>query len=73
MPGRDGTGPLRRGPMTGWGFGPCGRGLRRGFGYRGAIDPVTLTREEQRKILESEKTELEKDLKELTQKLKELK
>jgi len=34
MPGRDGTGPLGYGPMTGRGLGPCGRGLafRRGFG-----------------------------------------
>ncbi|HRS92794.1 MAG TPA: DUF5320 domain-containing protein [Methanolinea sp.] len=23
MPGRDGTGPLGRGPMTGWGMGRC--------------------------------------------------
>jgi hypothetical protein len=34
MPGFDRTGPLGQGPMTGRGFGPCGRGLgwRRGFG-----------------------------------------
>jgi len=32
MPGFDGTGPMGRGPLTGGGFGPCGRGLRRGVG-----------------------------------------
>jgi len=26
MPGRDGTGPMRQGAMTGGGFGPCGAG-----------------------------------------------
>lgn len=35
MPGFDGTGPLGYGPMTGRGLGPCGRGLRRGFGFYG--------------------------------------
>ena len=32
MPGRDGTGPLGAGPMTGRGAGRCGRGLGRRFG-----------------------------------------
>lgn len=40
MPGGDGTGPMRDGPMTGGGFGPCGggagpQGAGGGFG-RGA-------------------------------------
>jgi hypothetical protein len=30
MPGGDGTGPMREGPMTGGGFGPCGAGHGRG-------------------------------------------
>lgn len=46
MPGGDGTGPMRQGPLTGGGFGPCGsgggsrsaqddfRGQRGGFGRR---------------------------------------
>ncbi len=36
MPGRDRTGPLGEGPMTGGGLGFCGRGLalRKGFGRR---------------------------------------
>ncbi len=33
MPGFDGTGPDGRGPMTGRGLGPCGRGLARGSGF----------------------------------------
>ncbi len=38
MPGRDGTGPMGQGAMTGGGFGPCGsgRGTGRGFFGRGA-------------------------------------
>jgi len=39
MPNFDGTGPMGLSPRTGWGLGPCGRGLGwrmgygRGFGY----------------------------------------
>lgn len=32
MPRFDKTGPQGAGPMTGRGFGPCGRGLGMGFG-----------------------------------------
>ena len=36
MPGRDGTGPVGQGSMTGRGLGPCGNGIpwgtARGFG-----------------------------------------
>ncbi|MBR9691225.1 DUF5320 domain-containing protein [Candidatus Woesearchaeota archaeon] len=32
MPGGDQTGPNGMGPLTGRGLGPCGRGLRQGFG-----------------------------------------
>jgi len=32
MPRLDQTGPQGQGPLTGRGFGPCGRGLRMGFG-----------------------------------------
>jgi hypothetical protein len=48
MPGFDQTGPQGAGPLTGRGFGPCGRGLGRkmGFGrglgrYFGWNDPQT--------------------------------
>lgn len=68
MPGRDGTGPLGLGPLTGRGLGPCGRGLafRRGFGagnyYRKGLE---LTREEKIKILKAEKEAIEKELSKL--------
>lgn len=41
MPGMDGTGPMGAGPMTGGGFGRCGRrgqaGLGRGYGRGGGF------------------------------------
>ena len=69
MPGLDGTGPLGNG-LYGRGLGQCGRdlGLRRGFGrgfgwryaQRAAIvEPVTLSKEEQKKILEAELKDIE--------------
>ena len=68
MPSGDRTGPLGYGPMTGRGFGPCGRGLGRRF-RRGrfpiAAAPMELTEAEEKKILEAEKSEIEKRLKEL--------
>lgn len=85
MPQRDGTGPLGQGPLTGRGFGPCGRGLAfrrrfvRGFGWRRfyfdepLFEPLTLTKEEQLKILEEEKKNLELELQRIQEKLKELK
>ena len=78
MPGQDGSGPRGEGPLSGRGFGPCGRGLARGrglgrglgrdFGFGrgfGLREPVELSKEEQKKILEAEKQEIEKRLKEL--------
>ena len=35
MPGRDGTGPMGAGPMTGRGFGGCYAGYGRGAGFAG--------------------------------------
>ena len=35
MPKLDGTGPMGQGAGTGRGFGPCGGGMRRGWGCRG--------------------------------------
>jgi len=78
MPGQDGSGPRGEGPLSGRGFGPCGRGLARGrglgrglgrdFGFGrgfGLREPVELSKEEEKKILEAEKQEIEKRLKEL--------
>jgi len=76
MPGGDGTGPLGQGPLTGRGLGPCGRGLGRGFRrrfYRYPVQPITLTKQEEKKILEEEKKDLELELKAIQEKLKELK
>jgi len=85
MPGRDGTGPSGQGPLTGRGFGPCGRsmafrrGFGRGFGWRRQYfdepiaEPLTLTKEEQKKILEEEKKDLELELQRTQEKLKKLK
>lgn len=61
MPNRDGTGPRGMGQLTGRGLGPCGGGMRRGFGCRWN----NLTREEEKKMLELEKEAIEKRLKEL--------
>ena len=72
MPGMDGTGPQGQGPMTGRGLGTCsrGQGLRRRIfcprvGLNSVNNPVTLTGEEEKKILEAEKADIEKRLKEL--------
>jgi len=83
MPGLDGTGPMGYGPLTGRGFGPCGRGFafrrgfRREFGWRywqrfPVTEPITLTKEEQKKILEAELKEIEAERQEIERKLKEL-
>jgi len=85
MPNNDGTGPLGQGPMTGRGLGPCGGGMRRGFGrgfgrgmgwrcwgYPYAV-PVTLTKTEEKKILEAELKEIEAEKAEIEKRLKEIK
>lgn len=83
MPYGDGTGPMGRGPMTGRGFGPCARGRGfekgfgrgRGFGFRQMAfsEPVVLTGEEEKKILEAELKDLETEKTAIEKKLKELK
>ncbi len=79
MPGGDGTGPAGMGSLTGKGFGPCGGGMRRGFGRgygRGLglrqTRAVTLTKEEQKKILEAELKELDLEKQEIEKRLKEM-
>ena len=85
MPGQDGTGPLGQGPMTGRGLGRCGNGIQRrsgrgfgqgfgngfgrGFGFR---RQVSLTKDEEKKILESELKELDLDKQEIEKRLKEI-
>ncbi|MBR9689591.1 MAG: DUF5320 domain-containing protein [Candidatus Altiarchaeota archaeon] len=81
MPRGDKTGPDGKGPKTGRGLGMCagsaepgfksseqGRGMGRGFGMgrgRGFGREVKLSKEEQVKLLKSEKAAIEKKLKEL--------
>lgn len=81
MPGFDGTGPMGYGPLTGRGLGPCGRGLAfrrgwgRGFGWRRFYlgpEQITLTKEEQKKILEEELKAIEAEKEEIEKRLKEL-
>ena len=78
MPGQDRTGPSGLGSLTGRGLGPCGCGMRRGFGrgYRrgfGFRTPVTLTHEEEKKILEAELKEIDLEKQEIEKKLKDMK
>jgi len=68
MPRFDRTGPMGQGPMTGRGLGPCGGGMRRGWGYHGGdgggygygfrrfISPKNelIALEDEEKILEEE-------------------
>jgi hypothetical protein len=78
MPGQDGTGPLGQGPLTGRGLGPCGCGMRRGFGRGygrgfGFRRQVALTKEEEKKILEAELKEIETEKQTIEKRLKEMK
>jgi len=80
MPNMDKTGPQGLGPMTGRGMGPCGGGMRRGcgrgfgmgrgFGYR---RQVTLTKDEEKKILEADLKDIEVEKEAIQRKLKEMK
>ena len=82
MPNFDGTGPNGQGPMTGRGLGPCGGGMRRGCGRgfgrgmgfrRGFATPVTLTKDEEKKILEADLKDIEFEKEAIQNRLKEMK
>lgn len=86
MPGQDKTGPNGQGPMTGRGLGPCGIGMRRGFGrgYGRGIgwrclgrypytEPINLSKTDEKKILEAELKEIDFEKQEIEKRLKELK
>ena len=80
MPGQDGTGPRGLGSMTGRGLGPCGCGMRRGFGRgfgRGIglryNRPVTLIEAEEKKVLEAELKEIDLEKQEIEKRLKNMK
>lgn len=70
MPGYDRTGPLGQGALTGRGFGPCGRGFGRGFGFRRF---ARITDKEEKEILQEELEEIEAEKKEIEKRLKEIK
>lgn len=72
MPGFDGTGPLGRGSMTGRGLGPCGRRFGGRFGGRYCRVPLVLTKEDEKKILEEELSEVNLERQEIEKRLKEL-
>jgi hypothetical protein len=72
MPTRDGTGPLGCGPLTGRGMGPCGYGLRRGFGRFRYNKSLTLSAEEEKKILEAELREIEAEKEEIQNTLEQM-
>ena len=88
MPGYDGTGPEGRGPMTGRGMGPCGRGFGRGFGrgrgrgfgrWFGLSMPAFAetayepTKEEQAQMLAEEAKAIEEEQKALKEELEYIK
>jgi len=75
MPGGDGTGPWWT-QGRGW---RCWRtfGSGRGFGWRywqrvPFTEPVSLTKEQQKKILQAELLEIEKEKQEIEKRLKEI-
>ncbi len=84
MPGGDGTGPYGKGPLTGRGIGPCGRGLAFRRGFRGFIRQrwyrdLDLSKEDKKRILEAELQYIQEEIKglerekqEIENKLKEL-
>jgi hypothetical protein len=74
MPAFDGTGPLGRGPGTGWGRGPCGAGLARGRSYNGRFWPrQEYSSDNGKEPLEEEIQELKKEMNEIKNYLKDLK
>lgn len=75
MPGQDQTGPMGRGPLTGRGLGPCGRGFARGRGFgRGFAQPFAreYTKEDELADLKAEKELIERDIEAISARIKEL-
>ena len=66
MPGFDQTGPQGKGPLTGRGFGPCGRGrgLGRYFGWN-----VPQTKKEKVEDIQAYKKALLEEMEDLEKKL----
>ena len=83
MPGRDGTGPIGRGPITGRGFGFCntgpvgygcgwGRGFGRNRGFEGNYPIGETVVKTQKEFLEEQKAILENRLQVISQQLEDL-
>ena len=77
MPMKDRTGPWGYGPMSGRGFGPCGRGMGRPMARRmdfgmGPGTEFSPTREQEVADLRTEKEFVEKELENIRARLKEL-
>lgn len=79
MPNKDGTGPNGQGPLTGRGMGPCenrqsqGPGFGRGRCFRRFAQPINLSKQQEKKILQEQLNELEIEKQEIEKVLKELK
>ena len=80
MPWREGTGPEGRGPLTGRGMGPCGRGFGRGFGrgmgfrrFGYGMNYARPTKEEEKEMLKAEKEDLQAMIADIDKRLVELK
>ena len=72
MPRQDQTGPLGYGPATGWGRGPCGRGLKRGRGFGQGLRRFWSPQNE-KQALEQEENFLQKELEAIRQEIANLK
>ncbi len=77
MPYGDGTGPYGTGPV-GRGLGPCGAGVRRGYGrgaysFRAPHPNYSMPKEDRKKWLEMQKSELEAELEQIKREIEELK
>ena len=82
MPGMNGTGPVGAGPMTGRGFGNCnkanvnsgfyGRRMGRGFGFRRFYETPEITPEQQKDMLQQQKSLLERELTSIGEQLEKL-
>lgn len=73
MPGRNGTGPMGAGPMTGRGFGYCpgvGYACRRGF--RSGFGAYQTSPKTQKEVLIEEKSLIEERLSRIESQLKTL-
>lgn len=74
MPRFDGTGPWGMSPGAGWGLGPCGLGLRRGYSrVSGRGFRRLWTKQDEVAALEEESKALEQELTAVKEELKSLK